>query len=158
MTHLADAGHEGRIVESTKSRDVAQGRNQHFGHLRATVVAGSKVEFPHAVPLDCRFLQFVEPDFLIFGENDPALLSNEAQPDCVFGSWRGVASMAFILDAVLDESVENGFAVVKIFVEVQDEVFRQQRRLSSAPIGLLLRFAVVRRHIRKRAQAQIPEH
>ncbi len=48
--------------------------------------------------------------------------------------------MTFILHAVLIQRVEDGLAVVKILVEIKDEFFRQ-RLLSSAPSGLLLRFA-----------------
>jgi hypothetical protein len=40
---------------------------------------------------------------------------------------------------VQSESVENGPAVVKIFVEIKNEVFRQQRLPSAVPTGLLLR-------------------
>lgn len=70
------------------------------------------------------------------------MLSNERQPDCVFRSWREVASVALVLHSVLDESVEKGFAVMKIFVEVENEVFRQRRLPSAAPIESLLRSAL----------------
>jgi hypothetical protein len=52
-----------------------------------------------------------------------------------------VLAMALVLHAMFGERVEDGFAVVKIFVEIQDEVFRQRRLPSSAPSGLLLRSA-----------------
>lgn len=51
-----------------------------------------------------------------------------------------MAAVAFVLHALLGERVEDGFAVVKIFVEIQNEIFRQ-RRPCCAPTGLLLRFA-----------------
>ncbi len=47
--------------------------------------------------------------------------------------------MALVLNSVLDERVENGPAVVKIFVEVKNEVLRQRRLPSAAPTELLLR-------------------
>jgi len=37
-----------------------------------------------------------------------------------------MASVALVPDPVLGESVENGLAVVKVFVEVKNEVFRQR--------------------------------
>jgi hypothetical protein len=37
-----------------------------------------------------------------------------------------MASVALVPDSVLGESVENGLAVVKVFVEVKNEVFRQR--------------------------------
>jgi hypothetical protein len=63
------------------------------------------------------------------------------QPDRVFRAGCKVLPVAFVFHAVLDESVENRFAVVKIFVEIKNEVFRQRQRPSSAPSGLLLRSA-----------------
>lgn len=47
--------------------------------------------------------------------------------------------MALVLDAMLNKGVENGLAVVKIFVEIKNEVFRQRQLPSAAPTGLLLR-------------------
>ena len=48
--------------------------------------------------------------------------------------------VALVPDSVLGESVENGLAVVKVFVEVKDEVFRQRYLPSSAaPTGWPLR-------------------
>ncbi len=37
-----------------------------------------------------------------------------------------MASVAFVFHATLDESVEDRFTVVKIFVEIKNEVFRQR--------------------------------
>jgi hypothetical protein len=37
-----------------------------------------------------------------------------------------VLAVTFVLDALLGKRVENGLAVVKIFVEIQNEVFRQR--------------------------------
>jgi hypothetical protein len=37
-----------------------------------------------------------------------------------------VLPVALVPHAVLDERVEDGFAVVKIFVEIENEVFRQR--------------------------------
>jgi hypothetical protein len=37
-----------------------------------------------------------------------------------------MASVTLMPDSVLAESVENGPAVVKVFVEVKNEVFRQR--------------------------------
>jgi len=50
-----------------------------------------------------------------------------------------MASVALVSDSVLGESVENGSAVVKIFVEVKNEVLRQRQLPSAAPTGSLLR-------------------
>jgi hypothetical protein len=65
--------------------------------------------------------------------------------------------VALVPDSVLGESVENGLAVVKVFVEVKDEVFRQRYLPSAAaPTGWLLRSVLARRHIRKPGRARIP--
>jgi len=37
-----------------------------------------------------------------------------------------MAPVTFVLHAMMDESVENRSAVVKIFVEIKNEVFRQR--------------------------------
>jgi len=37
-----------------------------------------------------------------------------------------VLTVTLVLHAVLGERVEDGFAVVKIFVEIKNEVFRQR--------------------------------
>ena len=87
------------------------------------------------------FFQFVESDALVLRDQNPALLADEWQPDRVFGAGREMLPVAFVFHAMLDESVENRFAVVKIFVEIKNEVFRQRQRPSSAPSGLLLRSA-----------------
>jgi hypothetical protein len=87
------------------------------------------------------FFQFIEADALVFRDQYPALLADKRQPNRVFRAGRKMLTVAFVLDAMLDESVENRFAVVKIFVEIKNEVFRQRQRPSSAPSGLLLRSA-----------------
>jgi hypothetical protein len=60
-----------------------------------------------------------------------------------------------VMNAILRECLQNWFAVMKIFVEVQNEVFRRRGRPCAAPNGLLLRSVWARRHIRKRDQEQI---
>ena len=87
------------------------------------------------------FFQLIETDAFVFRNQNPALLANERQPNRVFGAGREMLAVAFVFHAVLDESLENRFAVVKIFVEIKNEVFRQRQRPSFAPIGLLLRSA-----------------
>lgn len=139
MPRLADAGNEGWIVPATESSHLAQCSNQHFGHLSSTIVAGREVELSHSVSLDCGPFQFVEPNLLVFGEKYPALLADERQPNGVFRPRIEVASVALVPDSMLGESVENGLAVVKIFGEVKNEVFRQRRLPSAAPTGSLLR-------------------
>ena len=39
---------------------------------------------------------------------------------------KNMVPVALVPDSVLGESVENGLAVVKVFVEVKNEVFRQR--------------------------------
>ena len=87
------------------------------------------------------FLQLVVPDFLIFCDQHPALLSNKREPLGVFSSRLKVTAVTFMLHALLSERVEDGLAVVKIFVEIQNEVFRQRPLPRSAPTGLLLQSA-----------------
>lgn len=87
------------------------------------------------------FFQFVESDSLVFGEKHPPLLADEREPDRIFRAGLKVLAVTFVFDALLGERVKNGFAVVKIFVEIKNEVFRQRQRPSSAPSGLLLRSA-----------------
>jgi hypothetical protein len=118
MPRLTDASNKRGIIASAKPRYIAEGLNEHFGHLSSAVISGCEVEFPDSIPLDRRFFQFIEPDFLVFRKDYPAILSDEGQPFCVFGSGAEVSSMALVSDAVLDESVEDGLAVMKIFVEV----------------------------------------
>ena len=87
------------------------------------------------------FFEFVEADALVFRDQYPAAFANKRQPNRVFGAGREMIPVAFVFHAILDESIENRFAVVKIFVEIKNEVFRQRQRPSSAPSGLLLRSA-----------------
>ena len=54
------------------------------------------------------------------------MFADGGQPGCVFGSGWEMTSVALVRDSVLGESVENGLAVVKVFVEVKNEVFRQR--------------------------------
>lgn len=51
-----------------------------------------------------------------------------------------MTTMAFMLHAKLCQRVENRLAVVKIFIQVQNKIFRQLLPFS-VPTGLLLRFA-----------------
>ncbi len=139
MPRLADAGDEGRIVAAIEPRDVSKGCHQHLGHFRSAVVARCEIELPDPVPLNCRFLQLVESDSLVFGEKYPSLFADEGEPNCIFSTWRKMGAMPLMLDAVLGERIENGLAVVKIFVEIKNEVFRQRQLPSAAPTGLLLR-------------------
>ena len=87
------------------------------------------------------FFQFVEPNALVFRDQYPAVFTDKRQPNRVFGARVKMLPVAFVFHAMLDESVENRFAVVKIFVKIKNEVFRQRQRPSSAPSGLLLRSA-----------------
>jgi len=89
-----------------------------------------------------RLLQLVVADSLVLGDQQPAFLTYEWQPDGILGARREVLPVAFVLYSVLHERIENGLAVVKIFVEIDNEVFRQRPLPSSAPSGLLLRSAV----------------
>jgi hypothetical protein len=70
------------------------------------------------------------------------LLAYEGQPDRIFSSGRKVLAMTLMFHGMLSESLKNRFAVVKILVEIQNEVFRQRQRPFSAPSGLLLRSAL----------------
>jgi len=67
---------------------------------------------------DCGPLQFVEPNLLVLGEKYPAVPANERQPNGVFRARSEVISVALVLDAVLRERVEDGPAVMKIFVKI----------------------------------------
>ena len=70
------------------------------------------------------------------------MLANKRQPVRILGSRREVLTVAFVLYTVLQKNVDDWFAVVKILVEVQNEVFRQRQLPLSAPSGLLLRSAL----------------
>ena len=137
---LRDAGDEWRIVFAAELGHSRQSLNQHHRHLGTAVVAGTEVKLPYMVAKHSRLFQFVEADSLVFGYEQPALFPDKWQPDGVLCSRSEMRFMTFVLHAVLTERVEDGFAVVKIFVEVQNEVFRQRLPLS-APSGLLLRSA-----------------
>lgn len=86
--------------------------------------------------------QLIKSNSLVFGQKNPTMLANERQPVRIFGSRREVVAVAFVLHLMLSENVEDWFAVVKIFVEIQNEVFRQRELPLSAPSGLLLRSAL----------------
>ena len=75
---------------------------------------------------DRRFLQFVVSNFLVFGDQQPASLAHKGKPNSVFCSGREMAAVALMLHAMLRERVKNGFAAVKIFVKIKNEVFRQR--------------------------------
>ena len=87
------------------------------------------------------FFQFIESDAFVFRDQNPTVLTDKRQPNRVFGTRRKMPPVALVFHAMLDESIENRFAVVKIFVEIKNEVFRQRQRPSFAPSGLLLRSA-----------------
>jgi hypothetical protein len=92
--------------------------------------------------LDCQLFQFIEPDPLVFCEQQPAALAHKREPGSVLSSRREISSVTLVSHIVERERIENGLAVVKIFVEIKNEFLRQQRLPCSAPTGLLLRSAV----------------
>ncbi len=75
---------------------------------------------------NCRLFQLVIPDAFVFGEENPAFFTNEREPFRVFCAGGEVLPVPLVFYAVLDERIEDGFAVVKIFVEIKNEVFRQR--------------------------------
>ena len=86
--------------------------------------------------------QLIKSNALVFGQQNPTMLANKRQPVRILGSRREVLTVAFVLYTVLQKNVDDWFAVVKILVEVQNEVFRQRQLPLSAPSGLLLRSAL----------------
>jgi len=64
--------------------------------------------------------------FIVFGEEYPAFFTNEGKPFGVLRARSKILPVTLMLHALLDERIENGLAVVKIFVEVENEVFRQR--------------------------------
>jgi len=54
------------------------------------------------------------------------VFADGGQPGGVFDPRWKMVPVALVPDSVLGESVENGLAVVKVFVEVKNEVFRQR--------------------------------
>jgi hypothetical protein len=87
-------------------------------------------------------LNLVKADALVLGVENPALLADEGQPHRVFRARLKVLQVTLVPHSPLDERLQNRFAVVKILVEIQNEVFRQRQEPFSAPSGLLLRSAV----------------
>lgn len=100
-------------------------------------------------------LQVIEANALVFGEEYPAFLSDKGQPHRIFGPGGKMLAVALVGNAVVHQRLQNGFAVVKILVEVQNEVFRRRWLPCAAPNGLLLRSVWARRHIQKRDQEPI---
>ena len=156
MPGFADAGDKRRIVPAAEPRHLSQRSDPHRGHLSSAVVPRSEIELSYAVSLDGELLQFVKPDSLVFCEKYPPTLAYERKPCGIFNSLGEVAPMALMLHSILGEGVENGFAVVKVFVQIKNEVFRQRRLPYAVPTGSLLRSVLARRHIRRLGRAQIP--
>ena len=158
FTCLSNTGNKWGCLLPAQLNDFGQCRNQHHCHLGTAVVSGCKVEFPNSVSDDSFLLQVVEPDALVLRNQDPAFLADERQPRGILGSRRKVLTMTFVFNAPLHEEVQNGFAVVKVLVKKQNDVFRRRWRPSSAPSGLLLRSVWAQLHTRKRGREQIRAH
>jgi hypothetical protein len=137
---LADACNQGWIIPATESRHLRQRCDRHGGHPGPAIVPGREIELPYSVALDRGLFQFIEPDSFVLREKQPSVFADGGQPSRVFGPREKYGPVALVPDSVLGESVENGLAVVKVFVEVKDEVFRQRYLPSAAaPTGWLLR-------------------
>ena len=126
FARLGNARDEWGLLPPEDANHVAESGDQHFCHLCSAVIAGTEVELANLVLADCCLFQFVIPDTFVFREQYPAFLTNEGKPFCVFRAGSKVLPVTLVLYAVLDERIENGFAVVKIFVEIKNEVFRQR--------------------------------
>lgn len=90
---------------------------------------------PDAVSDYGLFLQVIEADSLVFRNQYPTFFPDEGQPRSVLRSRRKVLTMTFVLDPVLREGIQDRFAVMKVFVEKKNEVFRRRWPPSSAPSG-----------------------
>ena len=129
---LCDAGDERGFALVANPHHFRQRLNQHDGHLGTAGISRGEIKLADIIFQDRGAFQFVKADSFVFREQCPALFPYERQPLGVFGTGREVAAMALVLHAMENERVEDGFAVVKIFVEIQNEVFRR-RRPCSAP-------------------------
>ncbi len=139
----------------TDPNHFGQGDDQERRHFVAVEVSRSEIELPHAVGNHGLLLQVVEANTLVFREQYPAFFSDKRQPYRVFRSGGEMLAVAPVMNAALRECLQNWFAVVKILVQIKNEVFRRRWRPSSAPNGLPLRSVWGRRHIRKRDQEPI---
>jgi len=126
LARLRNARDKWRLLPPEDASHVAEGGDQHVCHFCPAVVPGAEVELANLVLADCCFLQFVIADALVFREQHPASFANEWKPFRVFRPGSKVLTVTLVLHAVLGERVEDGFAVVKIFVEIKNEVFRQR--------------------------------
>jgi len=81
----------------------------------------------------------------VFRKNNPSPLGDKRKPTFIWGPAGKVLSVASILHAVDYQGVNDGLAVVQIFIRVQDEIVKLQ--LLGFPSGLPLRSAFLRGHI-----------
>jgi len=123
---LGNAGDEWGLVPSEDANHIAKRGNQHLGHFATTVIARTEVELADFVLADCGLFQFVVPNAFVFGQQCPAFVTDKGKPHRVFRSWSKVLSVALMLYAMLSKGIQDGPAVVKIFVEIKNEVFRQR--------------------------------
>ena len=103
-----------------------QSNNQQRGHFLAVEVSRGEIKLPYSVSNNGVLLQVIEANALVFGEEYPAFLSDKGQPRRIFGSGGKMLAVALMANAVVHERLQKGFAVVKIFVEVENEVFRRR--------------------------------
>ncbi len=118
LSRFRNAGYERRLVLSADLGHLRQSGDQHLGHLRAIIVSRREIKLAYSMAQNCGLLQLVVSDFLVLGDQHPAILPHERKPLCVFCTRRKMAAVTLVLHAILDERVEDGFAVVKIFVEI----------------------------------------
>lgn len=104
------------------------------------MVAGGEIELADAVTKNRPNFQFVVSNSLVLRENNPTLTANEGEPVGICRAGSKVAAMPLMWHVVKRQSIQDRPAVMKVFVEVEDETFRQRSQPFSAPTGLLLRF------------------
>jgi len=126
LPRLGDARDERRLLPAEDANHVTESSDKHLRHLCSAVVTRTEVELTNPVLAHRSLFQFVVSDTFVLREHHPISFTHEREPLRVLRARSKVLAVALVLYAVLDERIEYGFAVVKIFVEIKNEVFRRR--------------------------------
>lgn len=123
---LGDGRDEGRRLSLAEFTYHRESLDQQHRHILPAEVSRSEDERPHAPALNCSPLEFVITDALVERNEKPTLAANKRQPLRISGSGLEVLSVALTANVQLREQIEDGTAVMPVFVEKKNEVIRQQ--------------------------------
>jgi hypothetical protein len=121
-----DTRDEWRFLLPADLDDLRQSGDKDLRHFCPREVSGRKIELAYVISANRSFFQLIKSDALVFRKQNPALLADERQPHGVFRTRLKVLQVPFVLDPTLNERLQDRLAVVKILVEIKNEVFRQR--------------------------------